>query len=303
MGAIDDAFGFRRDTAGSSGLTSITLQNSVFVAKNGDDATGLRNRLDKPFLTCGAAKAAALAGDTVYVFAGVYDEKNLLKDLVNWQFFVGAQVRYTGADDGAIWDDSAATGAGTGVTSVIEGFGIFDNDGTGSANHCVLVEDASVLTFIADIFTANASASTIKMDSATGLVTIQIGAIDHTLGSELSIEVISSSSFNALNTTIAGDNDGEIILAGGTGNMELRDCKITNDNAGASTTCILKSDDGDLALKNVTLRNLGAGTTTVTSAPADAEDVLVYSAVANKGVGVDITQKVNSIIVDPAVTV
>lgn len=73
-------------------LTQLPLQNSVFVSKNGSDLMGLRNRLDRPFLTITAAKNAALSGDTIIVFAGIYQETNLLKNGVNYYFYPNAIV-------------------------------------------------------------------------------------------------------------------------------------------------------------------------------------------------------------------
>lgn len=52
---------------------SITLQNIVFVSQNWNDTTGLRNRLDKPFLTIWAATAVALDWDTIWVYPGTYN--------------------------------------------------------------------------------------------------------------------------------------------------------------------------------------------------------------------------------------
>jgi hypothetical protein len=56
------------------GITSIPIENTVHVMKNGDDGTGERNRLDLPFLTIGAAKAALQPGDTMCIWPGTYAE-------------------------------------------------------------------------------------------------------------------------------------------------------------------------------------------------------------------------------------
>lgn len=59
-------------------LKSLTeLDNSVYVAKNGNDTYGLRNDSGKPFLTIGAAIAASLAGDVIFVSPGTYEEEGL----------------------------------------------------------------------------------------------------------------------------------------------------------------------------------------------------------------------------------
>jgi hypothetical protein len=65
--------------------------NSVFVSKNGNDATGSRNRLDLPFLTVGAAETAAQSGDTIMVFPGDYSSEILEgKNGVFYDFLPGA---------------------------------------------------------------------------------------------------------------------------------------------------------------------------------------------------------------------
>src|SRR5881394_127131 len=109
----------------SSGLAEVALTNSVWVAKNGNNSTGARGDASKPFLTLGAAKTNAVSGDTIFVMPGTYDEANLLKHGVNWHFFNGAKVIYTGADSISIFDDSP-NGPNTNITSVITGHGIFE---------------------------------------------------------------------------------------------------------------------------------------------------------------------------------
>jgi hypothetical protein len=56
----------------------VVLQNTLYVAKNGNNATALRNRLDKPFLTVQAAVNASLPGDVIHVFPGQYAEEVIL---------------------------------------------------------------------------------------------------------------------------------------------------------------------------------------------------------------------------------
>ena len=44
---------------GPPGPQNLAVNNTVFVMKNGNDTTGLVERLDKPFLTIAAARTAA----------------------------------------------------------------------------------------------------------------------------------------------------------------------------------------------------------------------------------------------------
>lgn len=60
---------------GSGGLTSVVgLGNTVYVSKDGNDATGQRENLALPFLTIGAALLASQADDTIVIGPGTYTE-------------------------------------------------------------------------------------------------------------------------------------------------------------------------------------------------------------------------------------
>jgi hypothetical protein len=80
--------------------SSVKLNNSLYVSVNGNDTTGARNNLAKPFLTLEAARDAASSGDTIFVYPGAYtvtttDTNGLAKDGVNWFFYPGAIVTKT----------------------------------------------------------------------------------------------------------------------------------------------------------------------------------------------------------------
>jgi hypothetical protein len=59
---------------GSSGGSGVSYANTVFVTKDGNDGTGVRERLDLPFLTIVAGLAAAQSGDQVWIGPGVFAE-------------------------------------------------------------------------------------------------------------------------------------------------------------------------------------------------------------------------------------
>lgn len=101
--------------AGADGFSELIIANMVFVSKNGNDSTGLAERLDKPFLTVAAAQAAASFGFTIHTFPGFYSGGNLGKDGVNYYFEDG--YIYTGTVD---WFGDAVTT--TVVNCKISGF-------------------------------------------------------------------------------------------------------------------------------------------------------------------------------------
>lgn len=105
--------------------TSALVGSMLFVdAVNGDDASGARGNFGKPYLTLTAAKNAAQSGDVIVVRPGTYNEANLLKNGVNWDFHAGAIVNYTGTGAAGIFDDSS-DGANGAVASTITGEGAF----------------------------------------------------------------------------------------------------------------------------------------------------------------------------------
>jgi hypothetical protein len=55
-------------------LFDLEIENTLFVSKNGNDATGERGNWNQPFATLFGATALAVAGDCVFVYAGTYDE-------------------------------------------------------------------------------------------------------------------------------------------------------------------------------------------------------------------------------------
>lgn len=67
-------------TVSGSGGGSSTCGNSLFVDVDGSDATGTRERFDKPYLTIAEALANALAGDTIFVRPGTFIEDALAWD-------------------------------------------------------------------------------------------------------------------------------------------------------------------------------------------------------------------------------
>lgn len=98
--------------------------NSLFVDKDGVDATGTRERFDKPFLTYAAAKAVALTGDTIYVRPGTYNASNLEKAgiVLNVWLEDGAIISYTGSTKSVV--DDGPDGAAADITLNIGGDGV-----------------------------------------------------------------------------------------------------------------------------------------------------------------------------------
>jgi hypothetical protein len=72
----------------------VEVANTLFVMKNGDDATAQRERFDLPFLTIDAAVTAAQTGDLIIVYPGQYieDGANVIKVGISVELKAGADV-------------------------------------------------------------------------------------------------------------------------------------------------------------------------------------------------------------------
>jgi len=80
-------FFINNDSGGGGGLTNLPVGNFLFVNPLGNDGTGLREDFAFPFLTLNAAKNAAIAGDTIFVYGGTYSATiNLHKEGIKWHF-------------------------------------------------------------------------------------------------------------------------------------------------------------------------------------------------------------------------
>ena len=94
----------------------------VVSQQTGNDATA--SRFGLPYKTLTGAKTAAIAGDTIVVVDGTFNEHDLLKNGVNWYFVVGTKVHLTPAGGThlgrAIFDDVAGA-----VTCRVDGYGEF----------------------------------------------------------------------------------------------------------------------------------------------------------------------------------
>lgn len=85
---------------------TLILDNTLWVAKNGNNNNGTRGKPGLPYLDIQAAADDAQAGDCVIICPGEYDENDLLRTNVDYYFFPGARVNYTGIDTVAIFDDN-----------------------------------------------------------------------------------------------------------------------------------------------------------------------------------------------------
>jgi hypothetical protein len=131
----------------SEGL--ITIENTVFVSKNGNDSTGMIERLDKPFFTWTAAINAAKSAYTISTtnrilirgFSGYYNEGIILENGIDLDLG-NCVIERTSGNYATLDDNNVA------VDCVIYGGGIIKRSGTGSNAHGVYIQHSnSVINF------------------------------------------------------------------------------------------------------------------------------------------------------------
>ena len=129
--------------------SEILTGNTLWVdAVNGDDATGLPGRQDRPYATPEAAVAEAVTGDLVDVRPGTYAlTGNLAKDGVNWNWQAGAIGSMITDSEMSIFDDGDDP-----LTMTLTGAGVFVrgevSEPTGFANvvHMTNPDSSFVIT-------------------------------------------------------------------------------------------------------------------------------------------------------------
>jgi hypothetical protein len=113
----------------------------VSQASGSDSNSGLSADAAKQSL--GAAKTAAAAGSLVRVLDGTFDEKDLFKDGVDWQFAEGTRVVYEQNGSGALFNDEAGP-----VRCNVYGKAVIAIRGDGALNrHLLHVSDADSRVF------------------------------------------------------------------------------------------------------------------------------------------------------------
>jgi hypothetical protein len=196
--------------------SDVPIGNLLWVdAINGIDALAVRGRMTIPFKTLTAAKNTAVSGDTVVVLPGTYNEKNLLKNGVNWHFLSGAKVAYSGAEDGGIFDTSTF-GTNGPVSCSITGDGEFSiTSVTGSRN--VIHSAASGSDLLIQGCSMQAADICIKIGSSvtSGLVAVDVTkSIKSTSAPAVSING-TVSSYRIRADEIYGDFGGVSVSGGG----------------------------------------------------------------------------------------
>lgn len=157
-------------------IADIPTGNLLWVdAVNGNNDLAVRGRMTVPFKTLTKAKEAAVSGDTIMVLPGTYNEKNLLKNGVNWHFLPGAKVIYSGTAAGGIFDTSGdGNGTDGGVISMITGWGEFQITEPTTAGHVVYSAAGYSELFIEAKKMVSYNSACVKRTDSGGILNIQV---------------------------------------------------------------------------------------------------------------------------------
>ena len=207
--------------------SDVPVGNLVWVdAVNGVDVLASRGRMTIPFKSLKAAKDAAVVGDTIVVLPGTYNERDLLKNGVNWHFLNGAKVNYSGASDGGIFD----TG-GSSIASSITGYGEFINNATATNSNVVLVTTATGLNLQIQAKAMSSNKSCVKVNVSGGTVDINV-ALSIVSVAERTIQNLGSAELVSVRADHIRSSGGAAVYIGA-GGMQVTAHRIEASGAGS----------------------------------------------------------------------
>lgn len=199
--------GFRQNAGSGSQLTNITIQNTLYVMKNGNDSTAIPNRLDKPYLTINSATQNANIGDTIYVFSGSYNEgvNDIFGDGIFYYLEEGVNV---------ICDTKVISDFGVAREINIEGFGVF-NTITDSEGVVYMTNSDSVLNLTCKQIVGNGDAIV-----CTGEFNINANLVS----SDESVGIYLSDTLGSGQKTFGTINVENLIVSSGLSAIKIEQC-------------------------------------------------------------------------------
>jgi len=167
-----------RDTLGRfftpGAIADIPTGNLLWVdAVNGNNALAARARMTVPFQTLQKARDAAVSGDTIMVMPGTYNENDLLRNGINWHFFNGTKINYTGGGSLAIFDTNGAS-----VTSRITGYGEFINGNSSGSKQVIYFATGGPSVFV-QAKRMQAEAECVRAIASSGLLELEVSEDIH----------------------------------------------------------------------------------------------------------------------------
>ena len=283
---------------------SLVVANTVFVSKNGNDLTGLVERMDKPFLTIAAARTALLAfyigGNApsatnrilIKVFNGYYNEPIILDNYVDID--LSASVA-TCTSSQLIKDNGVA------VDSIIYGSAKLYGVTMGGGNAIQATANSNIRIYCDTIIGRTATTNGIvtintrKIDGDGDFVLQALGGIVTINAYELTTNtnvIKNDSGTTVINATlISSPSNAPVTITGGS--LTINAARIVT--AGVNKNAVEKTG-GTLILNNATMIATGTGKSIFAPAP---QNVKIYGACqGNLAVDANITQQVGIVKID-----
>jgi hypothetical protein len=249
------------------GAGSVTTENTVYVSKNGNDGTGVRNDAGLPFLTIGAAITASLAGDAILVSPGTYAEEGLtlagrsLIGVGGWEHTVlGVDPALATTNIITLDTDSYLQGFGINVpqtafcginctqaggTNSVYDISFYGDGGTGTSLGCGIVRQGGGKTIGANIRTEKGGIDSI-MKVVQGVLALEGIHIPQSQGDVQNGLLITTDDPTGVAPTVAGRAQIVGFNSGkgdngpfGVGNGVLNAIKLEGGNTGVIPTCIV----------------------------------------------------------------
>ncbi len=258
---------------------TVQIANTVFVAKNGNDSTGLIERLDKPFLTVAAARAAIAAGYTggsapsatnrirMVVFSGLWTEAINLLNFVDYDLNDAVFNVSTGQSPLITDNGVAADCVIYGVAELTRSNGGTNPLGVqiGHASSNVTVNAKKILAYN---YAIAGSAGTLTVNCPSISSTNAIGILNSGATMVINNAVITSSTSLAVSTQAATVS-----------NLKLTNCKLVAGTA-TNQAALGNAGTGEVIVKDCIFVADGVG-----GGIAVTNDVYVYGrCVSNKAV-------------------
>lgn len=254
----------------SSSGGGTNLSKTLFVDPNGNDLTGTKGNLSKPYLTLEAAQAAAVAGDLIYVYPGTYtvtttDTNGLAKDGISYYFNPRTNIQKS--TSGAIFNASMTFQINSGGTGYVNASNVATTT-TGPGTGLTL-NIATTLGVITSVTVASAGngyiiGNTITVTGGGGNATLTVLSPNFTNGFNIygegnfNISGSATGVFHSDLTSVFGSVQTSIISAAGTGYNTTSNPRNTTGGSGTGLQVNITSIGGGGAVTGFTIANAGS---------------------------------------------
>ena len=320
-GTVSNSGGTATFTNNSGNTFSVTgfttyapTANTVFVSKNGVNATGLVERMDKPFLTIAAALSAALAYYTggnapsatnrilIKVFSGNYTEQITLSNFIDYDL-----------GDAVITNNPAISDGGASCNSILFGNSRLNS----AANNVMNLTGGGLIRVFADEINGRVAATTSTNVIINARTISDSGSANNLLfcsgGGKITVNncILTGTSIAGvggliqinggavtLNSCIAQSNTELVVeMVTSIGSVTINNSRLETNGTNKSCISIGAGSIGSTVIvNNTTLIASGSGNSIVATS---AQNVKVYGGCqTNKALYTGITQQVGTIIVD-----